>query len=144
MKIYIDGACLKNPGGAGGWCFVQVDSRQVLTTYSGHEPVTTSNRMELTALLKALEHVNGEPVTIFTDSKYVQLGVTKWMEKWKKNGWVVKNRGRHEVKNLDLWKAIDSLLSRNENVTLLWMKGHSGNHYNELADKLANLAAQQI
>lgn len=143
MKIYIDGACLKNPGGAGGWSFVLVENGRVLNTYSGHSPETTSNRMELTALIKALEHTNGDPTTILTDSKYVHLGVTKWMKGWKKNGWIAYYGDRHEVLNQDLWKTIDRLLSNRNNVTLCWIKGHNDNPYNELADQLANQKATE-
>lgn len=117
VKTYIcDGSCLGNPG-PGGWCYAKLDGHLVEFVY-GFEENTTNNRMELVAVLKLLEFSRSQKV-IYTDSKYVVDGITKWIYSWKKSGW--KNSKKEPVKNEDLWKSIDELKSTSE---FRWMKGH--------------------
>jgi ribonuclease HI len=132
IKIFTDGACSGNPG-PGGWGAVLQwgDHEKEL---SGGEPDTTNNRMEMVAAIKALEALKGQcRVDIYTDSVYLQKGVSEWMAGWKAKGWPAK------IKNQDLWKRIDSLLAQHE-VKFHWIKGHAGHPENERADKLATSA----
>ncbi len=133
IEIYTDGACSGNPG-PGGW--------GVLMRWNGHEkelnggePETTNNRMEMMAVIKALEAIKkSSHVTLYTDSKYVIQGIEEWMDGWKMRGW--KTAAKKPVKNQDLWMRIDELVNTH-NVTFCWVKGHSGNEGNEKADQLA-------
>ncbi len=135
VTIHTDGACEPNPG-PGGWAAILRSgaSEKVLT---GGEAGTTNNRMELTAALRALESLP-EPcrVEIYTDSEYLQRGITEWMPGWKARHW--KRRGG-KLANLDLWQALDRALGRHE-VTWSWIKGHAGTRANERADQLARRA----
>ena len=134
IKIYTDGACKGNPGN-GGWgaLIIYPDNEEEIF---GYEENTTNNRMELLAAIKALEAVKGiEEVTIYTDSMYVQQGITSWINKWKMNNW--KTSSKKDVKNADLWKRLDEL-SVNLKVTWSWVKAHRGHPQNERADFLAN------
>jgi len=108
----------------------------------GGEAVTTNNRMELTAVISSL-HALTRPsrVIVFTDSSYVQQGITKWIHGWKKNGW--KTGAKEPVKNVDLWQALDALAALHQ-VEWRWVKGHSGNEGNERADALANEAIDEL
>ena len=143
VKIYIDGACSGNPG-PGGWgaIILSEDDRKELF---GGEKLTTNNRMELTAAIKALEYCAKHekkklPLTniiIFTDSVYVKEGITLWINKWEKNNW--KTSDKKNVKNVDLWKTLKEL-SKSKQINWEWVKGHSGNPMNELADSLAKKA----
>jgi ribonuclease HI len=138
VKIYTDGACSGNPG-PGGWgvLFVHDQHEKEL---SGGEVHSTNNRMELMAVIKALEALTKpSTVTIVTDSKYVQLGTTQWMPIWKKNNW--RTSERKPVKNQDLWKELDELNQQFE-VHWEWVKGHDGHPENERADALARLGMQ--
>lgn len=133
VHIYTDGACRGNPG-PGGWGVVLKflhHERKV----SGGVKETTNNRMELLAAIKALELLN-EPckVNLYTDSKYLRDGVTKWMMNWKKNNWRTANK--IAVKNKDLWVKLDESIGGHR-VNWHWVKGHSGHPENELADELA-------
>ncbi len=139
--IYTDGACRGNPG-PGGW--------GVLLRYGRHEKIlsgaedhTTNNRMELTAAIQALAALY-EPckIELYTDSQYVQKGVTEWLAGWKKKGW--KKADKKLVKNADLWQALDQEVSRHHHITWHWVKGHSGHPENELADSIANLAIDEL
>lgn len=129
IEMYTDGACSGNPG-PGGW--------GVLLRWNGHEKQlsggeahTTNNRMEMTAVIKGLEALKKRSsVKLYTDSKYVQQGVTQWMTGWKAKGWP------DRIKNQDLWLAIDSLIQRHD-VEFIWVRGHNGHAENELVDKLA-------
>ena len=104
LEIYTDGACLGNPG-PGGWAALIIDNNQE-RILSGNNEMTTNNRMELLAVIKALESVNHHlEITIYTDSKYVINGITSWIKKWKTNDW--KNSSKTPVKNIDLWKILD-------------------------------------
>lgn len=134
-KVYTDGSCLKNPGGPGGWAIVFGDGR----SFSGYDVKTTSNRMEMQAVIEALLRINTpKPVTIYTDSKYVQKGATIWMKGWKKDGWY--RAGKKPLKNRDLWIKIDQLVA-GKNIYWEWIKAHSGNPFNEWADELARQQA---
>ena len=136
IKIYTDGACKGNPGD-GGWgaLIIYPDNEKEIF---GYEENTTNNRMELLAAIKALEAVIGKTdVTIYTDSMYLQQGITSWINKWKLNNW--KNANKKPVKNKDLWIKLDKLCEKN-NVSWKWVRGHSTNKYNNLADELATQA----
>ena len=135
--IYTDGACSGNPG-PGGWGAVIFDENNKQNNISGKARETTNNRMELTAPIMALKKIEHKSdVTIFTDSSYVKNGITEWIKKWEKNGW--KNANKKAVKNKDLWIKLDNLCKDNR-IIWKWVKGHSNNKYNNLADKLATQA----
>jgi ribonuclease HI len=136
-KIYTDGACSGNPG-PGGWGAVIFDQENNQKNFSGSEKNTTNNRMELLAALMALKKVKtNSDITIYTDSIYVKNGITEWIVKWKKNGW--KTANKRPVKNKDLWEKLNNLSEKNK-IIWKWVKGHSTNKYNNLADKLATQA----
>ena len=136
-KIYTDGACSGNPG-PGGWGAVILDQDDKQKNISGSEKNTTNNRMELLAAIMSLKKIKtNSEVVIFTDSTYVKNGITEWMKKWKKNEW--KNSSKKPVKNKDLWEKLDKLCEANS-VSWKWVKGHSTNEFNNLADELANKA----
>ena len=136
-KIYTDGACSGNPG-PGGWGAVILDQDDKQKNISGSEKNTTNNRMELLAAIMSLKKIKtNSEVVIFTDSTYVKNGITGWMKNWKKNGW--KNSSKKPVKNKDLWEKLDKLCEANS-VSWKWVKGHSTNKFNNLADELATKA----
>ena len=136
-KIYTDGACTGNPG-PGGWGAVIFDQDDKQKNISGSEKNTTNNRMELLAAIMSLKKIkSNSDVIIFTDSTYVKNGITEWMKNWKKNGW--KNSNKKPVKNKDLWVKLDKLCEANS-VSWKWVKGHSTNEFNNLADELATKA----
>ena len=136
-KIYTDGACTGNPG-PGGWGAVIFDQDDKQKNISGSEKNTTNNRMELLAAIMSLKKIKtNSEVVIFTDSTYVKNGITEWMKNWKKNGW--KNSSKKPVKNKDLWEKLDKLCEANS-VSWKWVKGHSTNEFNNLADELATKA----
>ena len=133
--IYTDGACSGNPG-AGGWAAIIFNktSGQKLKRVGG-EIETTNNRMELRAVIEALESVpKASSLVIFTDSKYVINGIESWIVKWKTNNWIGSNK--KNVKNKDLWTRLD-VLSNQFQIKWNWVKGHSGDKYNEEVDRLA-------
>jgi len=137
FKIYTDGACSGNPG-PGGWGAVILDQENNQKNISGNEKNTTNNRMELLAAIMALKKIkSNSDIVIYTDSIYVKNGITEWMVKWKKNGW--KTANKKQVKNKDLWIKLDELRKKN-NVVWKWVRGHSTNKYNNLADELATQA----
>lgn len=134
INIYSDGACKGNPG-VGGWgaLLVSGEHRKELV---GGELLTTNNRMELTAVIEALQSLKrSSRVCIHTDSQYVLKGVTEWLPNWKRRGW--RTSSNTAVKNVDLWQRLDELVSQHQ-VDWLWVKGHSGHPGNERADALAN------
>lgn len=134
VLIYTDGACGGNPGPGGYGCVLIYGSHK--KQISGGERETTNNRMELTAVIKALDSLK-EPcrVTLTSDSKYVVDAVTKgWVYSWRDNGW--KKADKKPALNVDLWETLLPLLDRHE-VTFEWIKGHDGHEYNELCDRLA-------
>jgi len=135
--IYTDGACSGNPG-PGGWGAVIFDEKKKQQNISGKVRDTTNNRMELLAPIMALKEIKSKyDIVIFTDSTYVKNGITEWIKKWEKNGW--KSSNRKPVKNKDLWIKLSDLCQKNK-VVWKWVKGHSNNKYNDLADILATAA----
>ncbi len=134
ITIYTDGACKGNPG-AGGWgALLQMEgnSRELC----GGEKNTTNNRMEMTAVIQGLRALT-EPcqVKLYTDSSYVQKGISEWIHGWKRNGW--KTAAKQPVKNVDLWQQLDALAAQHS-IEWLWVRGHNGDPGNERADQLAN------
>jgi len=140
VEIYTDGACRGNPG-PGGWAAVLLsnDQERVL---QGAETHTTNNRMELTAAVRALDALT-QPcrVILYTDSEYVQRGISEWLLAWKARGW--KTANRKAVKNQDLWQQLDTATSRHA-VDWRWVRGHAGNAGNERVDRLANTAIDEM
>ena len=141
VDIYTDGACSGNPG-PGGWGVV-MQWKGNEKEFSGAEPDTTNNRMELMAAIIGLEKLKRgvENVRVHTDSTYVKDGISKWIHGWKKNGW--KTAAKKPVKNQDLWMRLDSNLTGHD-VEWHWVKGHSGHPQNERCDELARLAIAQM
>ena len=133
VVLYTDGACSGNPG-PGGWGCVLVykDTEKEL---SGGEAETTNNRMELTAVIEGLKALKTAcRVQLYTDSKYVMEGATKWLAGWLEKNW--KRADKKPVQNVDLWQILSECLSRHE-IVWHWVKGHAGNPYNERVDALA-------
>lgn len=140
VKIYTDGACRGNPG-PGGWGALMFYSQHE-KILSGAEDQTTNNRMELTAAIESLAALKEKcNVDLYTDSQYVQKGITEWMPGWKKRGW--KKADRKPVKNADLWQALDEQASRHQ-IHWHWVKGHNGHPENERADQIANDAIDTL
>lgn len=134
VEIYADGACKGNPGPGGWGAWLQYDGKE--KSMHGGEAMTTNNRMELTAVIRALEVLKRPcDVKIYTDSVYVQKGMTEWILGWKARHW--RTADKKPVKNDDLWKALD-LLANQHRIEWVWVKGHAGNAGNEKADALAN------
>ena len=137
ITIYTDGSCLGNPG-SGGWAAIIFTNGKKITI-KGSKKNTTNNQMELLAPIKALKKIPfGEKIEIFTDSKYLKLGITEWILKWKNNGWKTSNKSK--VKNLELWKELHKLVE-NYQIKWSWVKAHSGNKINEEVDVIARNAA---
>ena len=138
IKIYTDGSCLNNPGN-GGWAAI-INNDNNIIKISGSEKETTNNKMELTAPIKALQKIDkNEQIEIYTDSKYVKLGITEWIHKWKKNNWQTSKK--EPVKNKDLWIQLYDLTSSYK-INWIWVKAHAGNTLNEEVDLLAKKAAE--
>jgi ribonuclease HI len=141
ITIYADGACKGNPGGIGGWGAVITNLEWIKEIYGG-ELSSTNNRMELMAVIQALETlVDSETVVVYTDSTYVQKGISEWIHGWKKRGWRTANK--EPVKNMDLWKRLDAATTIH-NITWTWVKGHNGDPGNERADVLANKGVESV
>ena len=137
IRIYTDGSCLKNPGN-GGWAAIINDNGDT-KKISGSEKNTTNNRMELMAPINALKNVNpGDEIEIYTDSQYVKLGITEWINTWIKNNW--KTSKKEDVKNKDLWLELYSL-DQSLKIKWNWIKAHAGIPLNEEVDLLAKKAA---
>ena len=140
VKIYTDGSCMGNPG-PGGWAAIIMLENKTNKIFGG-EKLTTNNRMELTAAIKALEFFEKEEdkqmslkqFKIYTDSNYVKDGITIWINNWEKNNW--KTADKKNVKNVDLWKKLKEL-TRSKQIEWNWVKGHSDDPMNDLVDKLA-------
>ena len=143
IKIYTDGACVGNPG-PGGWAAIIVTENNKKELFGG-EKITTNNRMEITAAIKGLEYCNLQEekqlslkeIKIYTDSNYLKEGITNWIKVWEKNNW--KTADKKNVKNVDLWKKLKDLV-KSKQIEWCWIKGHSGDVMNDLADKLAKEA----
>lgn len=145
LDIYTDGACSGNPG-RGGWGFVIVEGKRIITKKSGFDEATTNNRMEMQAVIEALKEIEGmrcscDRLTVYTDSSYVKNGITVWIKKWKSNGW--RSSSNSPVKNQDLWLTLDSL-SSSLSLSWCWVKGHAGNEFNEMCDRMATSQAQKV
>ena len=137
IKIYTDGSCLENPGN-GGWAAIINDNGDT-KKISGSEKNTTNNRMELLAPIRALKEMKqSDQIEIYTDSPYVKLGITEWINTWVVNNW--KTSKKEDVKNKDLWVELYSL-NKSLNVKWNWVKAHAGNVMNEKVDLLAKKAA---
>jgi ribonuclease HI len=134
VEIYTDGACKGNPG-PGGWGAVLIAGTHERELFGG-EPLTTNNRMELTAVIRALDALSRPcEITLFTDSQYVKQGIETWIHGWKKNGW--KTSDRKPVKNAELWRELEAATKRHA-IRWQWVKGHADNPGNTRADALAN------
>ncbi|NMF98441.1 ribonuclease HI [Aromatoleum toluolicum] len=140
VEIFTDGACSGNPG-PGGWGAILRSGPHEKEIWGG-EPQTTNNRMELLAVIRALETLK-RPVAarVHTDSQYVQKGISEWIHGWKKRGW--KTASREPVKNEDLWRALDEAASRHK-VAWIWVRGHAGHAENERADELARRGVEAV
>lgn len=133
VEIFTDGACSGNPGPGGWGAILRLGGRE--RELSGGDPATTNNRMELMAVISALEALQRPcRVKLYTDSKYVLEGATKWIHGWKKNGW--RTADKKPVKNVELWQRLDQARNGHQ-VGWIWVKGHSGHVENERADQLA-------
>ena len=140
IEIFTDGACRGNPG-KGGWG-VMIRSNGLEESLYGGNISTTNNIMELTAAIKALEHIpENSNVVLTTDSKYVMQGITEWIKNWKIRDW--KTASKKPVLNKELWKRLDSLTNLHS-IEWKWVKGHSGHRENEIADQLANKGIDEI
>ncbi|MDR0688984.1 MAG: ribonuclease HI [Spirochaetaceae bacterium] len=166
IKIYTDGGCSGNPG-PGGWAYMIIrgnspnkenrsrlqtsprttkEEGEIITENYGAEFDTTNNRMELTAALESLKALSTlrlppQDVTVFTDSQYVQKGMSAWIKSWKRNGW--RTGERKPVKNRDLWERLDELAA-NFLIDWQWVKGHAGNRYNERCDQMTRRAVASL
>ena len=154
IHIYTDGGCSGNPG-PGGWAYVIIREREaengkqkleIIAEEWGSEPKTTNNRMELLAVISALEVIpgicqTGEKIIVYTDSQYVQKGITLWIKDWIKRGW--KTSGKDPVKNRELWQRLDSLAGSFP-IRWVWVKGHAGNEYNERCDVMTQKAIASL
>ena len=137
ITIYTDGSCLGNPG-KGGWAAI-IFMEEKKIKIKGGKKNTTNNQMELMASIQALKKIpSGKKIEIYTDSKYVKMGITEWIKNWKKNNW--KTSSKKKVKNIELWKELDNLSEKHQ-IKWSWVKGHSGNVFNEEVDQLAREAA---
>lgn len=153
-EIYTDGACSKNPG-PGGYAFIILINRKEWLRVAGHKANSTNNEMELTAVVKALQHTLTHPggfnknttgkqkIIVYSDSAYCLNAINqKWINSWALNGW--RNKEKKEIKNKQLWQNMWNLLNlKNVEYEFIKVKGHSGNEFNELVDKLAKLAVKK-
>ena len=139
VKIFTDGACSGNPGPGGWGAILRWNGTE--KELNGGEPDTTNNRMELMAAIQALEALNrGVKADLYTDSTYVQKGISEWIHAWKKRGW--KTAAKKPVKNEDLWRRLDDAIARHD-VKWHWVKGHAGHAENERADELARMGLEE-
>ena len=137
IKIYTDGSCIENPGNGGWAAIIFMNNEKIAIT--GNKKNTTNNQMELMAAIEALKKIpTGQKVQVYTDSKYVKLGITEWIEKWSQNNW--KTSSKQKVKNLQLWIELNEI-SKKHKIEWFWVKGHAGDPINEEVDTLAKKAA---
>ena len=140
VDIYADGGCRGNPGPGGWGVLLQAGSSK--KELWGGEPDTTNNRMELTAVIRALEALKRKTtLRVHTDSQYVQKGISTWIHNWKRNGW--RTADKKPVKNAELWQILDGLAQQHD-IQWLWVKGHAGHPGNERADALANRGIDEL
>jgi ribonuclease HI len=140
VVIYTDGACKGNPGPGGWGAWLRWGEHQ--KELFGGEPLTTNNRMELTAVIESLAALKRRtPVAIYTDSEYVKNGITSWIHNWKKRGW--RTADNKPVKNIELWQKLDALVVSHD-VQWHWVRGHTGDPGNERADALANRGVDAV
>ena len=133
IKIYTDGSCMGNPGNGGWAAIILMNNEKIAIT--GNKKNTTNNQMELMAAIEALKKIpTGQKVQVYTDSKYVKLGITEWIEKWSQNNW--KTSSKQKVKNLELWTELNKI-SKKHKIEWFWVKGHAGDPINEEVDTLA-------
>jgi ribonuclease HI len=167
LKIYTDGGCSGNPG-PGGWAYIIIEEPgetggemgkmgdraqresprpdNIIAEKWGAENNTTNNRMELGAVIAALEFLSGSAlspakITVFTDSQYVQKGMTLWIHSWKRNNW--RTSGKEPVKNQDLWRRLDELSGRFP-ISWIWVKGHAGDKLNDRCDRMTQKAIASL
>jgi ribonuclease HI len=135
MRLYTDGG-YSIPRGIGAWAYALVDGNELVKSDSGIKKDSTSNQLELQAMIEALKvaHELGQPITIYSDSQYVVKGYNIWMKNWKAQGW---KRGNKPLKNQEYWKQIDKLYSKE--ISVKWVKGHNGNKWNEYVDSLTKV-----
>ena len=137
IKIYTDGSCIENPGNGGWAAIIFKNNEKIIVT--GNKKNSTNNQMELMAAIEALKKIpTGQKVQVYTDSKYVKLGITEWIEKWSQNNW--KTSSKQKVKNLELWTELNEI-SKKHKIEWFWVKGHAGDPINEEVDTLAKKAA---
>jgi ribonuclease HI len=156
LAVYTDGGCHRNPG-VGGWAYVVVYRGKIIAERYGGEENTTNNRMELSAVSMAFEVLPdliaplddaSLEIAVYTDSQYVQKGISEWIIKWKRNGW--RNSDKQPVKNKDLWLKLDALVAPliarvpKHSLKWEWIKGHAGNRYNERCDKMTQKAISEL
>ena len=140
VTIFTDGACKGNPG-PGGWGAILRFKGEEREMFGG-DPATTNNRMEMTAVIEALQSLKRPcRVTVYTDSQYVQKGITEWIASWKRRGW--RTASKDPVKNVDLWKRLDELAAGHR-ISWHWVRGHDGHVENERADELANRGVESV
>lgn len=140
VLIYADGACKGNPGPGGWGAWIQYEQHE--KELFGGEALTTNNRMELTAVIRALEALKRPcKIKVYTDSVYVQKGISEWIVGWKARNW--RTSDKKPVKNDDLWRELDRLVQQHE-IQWIWVKGHAGHAGNERADMLANKGVEQL
>ena len=137
IKIYTDGSCIENPGNGGWAAIIFMNNEKIAIT--GNKKNTTNNQMELMAAIEALKKIpTGQKVQVYTDSKYLKMGITEWIDKWLQNNW--KTSSKQKVKNLELWTELNEI-SKKHKIEWFWVKGHAGNLINEEVDALAKKAA---
>jgi len=140
VEIYADGACRGNPGPGGWGVLLRAKGRE--RELLGSDPATTNNRMELMAVISALEALRRRcAVRVYTDSQYVQKGISVWIRDWKRRGW--RTAAKQPVKNADLWQRLDQL-AQGHDIEWHWVRGHAGHAENERADALANRAIDEL
>jgi len=140
VTIYTDGACSGNPG-VGGWGAILLHANGSKEIHGG-DVHTTNNKMELTAVIKALQALKVPcDVCLYSDSKYVVNGIVEWIDNWKRNNWRTKDK--KPVANVELWQELDAAQQRHR-ISWHWVKGHNGNHYNEIADELARRGIKDV
>ena len=137
IKIYTDGSCLENPGNGGWAAIIFMNNEKIII--SGRKKNTTNNQMELMAAIEALKKIPiDQEIQMYTDSKYVKMGITEWIKKWSQNDW--KTSSKQKVKNIELWKELNDI-SKKHKIEWHWVKAHAGNPNNEEVDELAKKAA---